>query len=166
MTFVPRLLPNSTMMRIQFNRVRILGIFLDSSYILGLCHPLDPNHKASVRLFRAMAGGIHGLIFTSTFVIAETATLVLVRTSNNNRILDKFHEMFSGSTRVVRMLEVNVAIQEEIWALFKNHNKKAKTKKEYLSFVDASNVVLCRRNEIDKIASFDGDFDAYLQRVD
>ncbi len=112
-----------------------------------------------------MAGGIHGLIFTSTLVIAEAATLILVRTSNDNRIIDKFHEMFSGSTRVVRVLEVNAAVLEEIWTLFKNHNKKAKTKKECLSFVDASNVVLCRRNEIGKIASFDGDFDAYLQKI-
>ncbi|MEX2684875.1 MAG: type II toxin-antitoxin system VapC family toxin [Candidatus Sigynarchaeota archaeon] len=154
------------MTRIQFNRVRILGIFLDTSFFLGLCHPLDPNHKTSVRMFRAMAGGNYGLIFTSTFVIAETATLILIRTSNNNRIIDKFHEMFSGSTRVVRLLDVNVAILEDIWTLFQNHNKKAKTKKQYLSFVDASNVVLCRHNEIDKIASFDGDFDTYLQRID
>lgn len=106
------------------------------------------------------------MIFTSTFVIAETATLILVRTSNNNKIIDKFHEMFSGSTRFVRLLDVNVAILEDIWTLFIKHNKKATTKKEYISFVDASTVVLCRRHEIDKIASFDGDFDAYLQRIE
>jgi predicted nucleic acid-binding protein len=112
-----------------------------------------------------MAGGIHGLIYTSTMVIAETATLILARTNNSNRVIEKFHEMFKGTTRFIRVLDVSSTMLEDVWSLFNNHNKKAKTKKEYLSFVDASNIFLCRRNEIEKIASFDGDFDAYLQRA-
>ena len=142
-----------------------MAIFLDSSFFLGLCHPNDPCHGNSVRLFRSMAGGTHGLIYTSTFVIAETSTLILARTNNSNKIIAKFHEMFQGTTRFIRVLDVCSNVLDDIWNLFINHNKKAKTKKEYLSFIDASNVFLCRRNEIEKIASFDGDFDAYLQRV-
>jgi predicted nucleic acid-binding protein len=143
-----------------------MGVFLDTSFFLGLCHPKDPNHKASVRLFRGMATGNQGLLYTSTYVIAETATIILVRTANDPRLIEKFYGMVEGAAPFARIIDIDKNGLIDVWALFKAHNKNAKAKNEYLSFVDASNIVLCRRNDIQRIASFDGDFEPYIQRIE
>ena len=138
---------------------------MDSSFFLGLCHPKDTYHKMSVRILKESSKGIYGLIYTSPYVIAETATLILIRTQNNNDIIEKFYDLIFGNTRIIRVLDWNKTVDEESWLLFKNHNKTAKAKQEYLSFVDATNIVFCRNNEIDKIAAFDGDFKPYLNVI-
>ena len=51
------------------------------------------------------------------------------------------------------------------WNIFLIHNQKAKDNRNYFSFVDASNIAICREKEIPNILTVDTDFDAYLTRI-
>lgn len=142
-----------------------MGIFIDTSFFLGLIHPKDVNHSRSVELLKEMSRGKFGLIYTSSFIIAETATIILIRTKNNGELLQDFYDLIYGPDQFIRMIPWSHTLEKNTWQIFQAHNIKAKTKKEYLSFIDASNISYCRNFKIEQIIGFDGDFDPYLLRI-
>ena len=142
-----------------------MALFLDTGFFLGLLHPKDPNHATSIRLFRTMSTGKWGLIYSSLLVIGEAATIILIRTQNNTDLLQDFFSLIHGEDHFIRLLPWSPELEKETWQVFLQHNKNAKAKNEYLSFVDASSIYYCRMFKIDSILAFDGDFDAYLQRI-
>lgn len=142
-----------------------MGLFLDTGFFLGLVHPEDLNHKSSKKLLLKASSGKYGLLYTSPFVISEAATVILIRTGNNTSLMHDFHQLLFGDSPIARVLSWSTSLNSKSWRMFFSHNEKAKTKKEFLSFVDASNIVYCREYHIDRIAAFDGDFDPYLIRL-
>ena len=143
----------------------ILGVFLDTGFFLGICHPSDNYNNKSNDLFIKISTGKFGLIYTSPLVISEAATLLLIRTHNNQGLLHDFYDLLYGKDKFIRILPWSKEIEQKTWAFFKTKNNKAKSKKEFMSFVDASNVVYCREYKIDNIIAFDGDFDNFLIRL-
>ncbi len=142
-----------------------LGIFLDSGFFVGLSHPDDPNHAKSLRILRKISTGEYGLIYTSSFVIAESTLVLLIRTNINTTIVEKLREKLYGPQKFVEILPWNASLERRCWDLFLNHNQTAKNKKEILSFVDASSIILCQELLIKEIVAFDGDFDPYLHKI-
>ena len=142
-----------------------MGVFLDTGFFVGLSHPKDEWHERSKENLLEMSTGKYGLIFTSPYVIAETATLILVRTKNNQEIIKKLYQYLYGTKRFVRILPWTAQIEKTTWKIFQEVNKKAKTSKSWLSFVDCSNIAFCRENNIETIATFDNHFDGFLQRL-
>ncbi len=142
-----------------------MGIFLDSGFFLGLLHRKDSNHDLCKDKFKQISSGEFGLIFTSSFVIAETATILLLRTHNNPATLKAFRALIYGNKKFIRIFESDPHINTLAWDIFLIHNEKAKNKRNYLSFVDASNIAICRENGISNILAVDGDFDGYLNRL-
>lgn len=142
-----------------------MGIFLDTGFFLGLCHPADEYHKESVSLLRVMSSGKYGLIYTSPFIIAETATLILVRTRNNQKIIEAFFDLLYGSQSFIRILPWSGRLETKTCELFKKVNKQAQLKKDYMSYVDISNISYCKENQIDNLASFDSHFDSFITRI-
>jgi len=142
-----------------------MGVFLDTGFFLGLLHRKDNNHDSCKHKFKKISSGEFGLIFTSSYVISETATIILLRTHNNPTTLKAFRELIFGKKKFVRIFESNPHINTLSWEIFMNHNRKAKNKRNYLSFVDATNIAISRENGISNILAFDGDFDGYLNRL-
>lgn len=142
-----------------------MGIFLDTGFLMGICHPKDPFHENSKRLLREMSQGTHGLIYTSPYIIAEASTLLLVRTHNHSGRLGKFETLLFGPKKFIRILAWSPTIDVEVFKLFRELNAKATSDKQYLSFIDVSNIYLCRHYQIDKIVSYDSHFDAFLTRI-
>lgn len=142
-----------------------MGIFLDTGFFMGLCHPADEFHANSKKLLLEMSKGNFGLIYTSPLVISETATLILVRTNNNQALLEKFHSYLYGPKKFIRIIPWTAHIEEFTWELFLDVNKKIKERRNWLSFVDVSNIAYCRQNQIQNIASYDNHFDAFLIRI-
>ena len=142
-----------------------MGIFLDSGFFIGLSHPDDPNHGNSLRILRKISTGEYGLIYTSSFVIAESTLVLLIRTNINTAIVEKLRKNLYGPQKFVEILPWNPFLERKCWDLFLNHNRKAKNKKEILSFVDASSIILCQDLLIREIVAYDCDFDPYLQRI-
>ena len=68
-----------------------MGIFLDSGFFLGFCHPKDKYHERSLSIFRKMSTGQFGLIFISNAIIIEASTLLSVRTIHNTKLIDEFY---------------------------------------------------------------------------
>ena len=142
-----------------------MGVYLDSGFFLGLLHRKDTNYNSCKIKFKKISSGEFGLIFTSSYVISETATIILLRTHNNPTTLKAFWGFIYGKKKFVRIFESNPRINTLAWDIFMNHNQKAKKKKNYLSFVDATNIAICRENGISNILAVDGDFDGYLNRL-
>lgn len=142
-----------------------MGVFLDTGFFLGICHPADTYNKRSNELLRAISTGQFGLIYTSPLIISEAATLLLIRTHNNQELINDFYDLLYGENHFARILSWSKEIEQKTWNFFKSKNKKAKSKKEYMSFVDASSVVFCREYKIDNIIAFDGDFDNFIIRL-
>ena len=142
-----------------------MGIFLDTSFFMGLYHPADEFHQNSKKLLLEMSKGKFGLIYTSPLIVAEAATLLMVRTNNNQALLEKFYSYLYGPKRFIRILPWTEKIEELTWKLFLEINEKTKERKNWLSFVDISNIVYCRQNQIQNIASYDIHFDAFLIRI-
>ncbi|MHA1798947.1 MAG: type II toxin-antitoxin system VapC family toxin [Candidatus Helarchaeota archaeon] len=145
--------------------MKAIGVFLDSGFFLGICHPDDANHKRSNELLLLISTGKFGLIYSSPLVISEAATLLLIRTKNNQDLINDFFRLLYGDNQFVRILSWSKEIELKTWNFFKSVNKKAKSKREYMSFVDASNVVFCREYNIDNIITFDRHFDNFLIRL-
>ncbi len=140
-----------------------MAIFLDTGFFLGLVYPNDPYYKRSEELLNILKTGKFGQIFTSTYIIAETLTLVAVRTKNNSVVLKEIEDFFKGSKQIARILRPDEKIESETLKLFLKINKNPK--KKIVSFVDCSNIIFCRKRAIENILAYDRHFDPWLTRV-
>jgi predicted nucleic acid-binding protein len=142
-----------------------MAIFLDSGFFMGLCHPADENHQASVNIFRRMSNEEYGMIYTSPYVIAETATLMMIRTRNNQEKITKFFGYVYGENSFMDVLPWSADLDLKTFTLFQKVNSPNLEKKEWRSFVDVSNIAFCQEFDIDMIAAFDGHFDLFLTLI-
>jgi predicted nucleic acid-binding protein len=139
-----------------------MAILLDSGFFLALSHKKDQNNESAKKLFKKMAQGEFGLIYTTPYIISETSTLILVRTNNNSNLIHDFYELLFGSDKFVRILSWKEELDKKIWNFFITFNSKAKTNKEWLSFVDCSNIIYCKERNIENIATYDGNIASFL----
>jgi predicted nucleic acid-binding protein len=143
-----------------------MAIFLDTGFFTGLYHPNDSHFEKSTEIFQHMSKGEFGLIYTSPHVIAESATLLLVRTRSNLSLLRDFFEDLYGTSKYVSILPWTAELESKTWELFFKVNKKHQEKKQARSFTDISNLVYCQEYQITHIVSYDEQFKGYLQVVD
>ncbi len=130
---------------------------------MGLVDPTDDHYDRSVELLNILKTGVHGQIYTSIYVMAETGTLVAIRTHNNSKILKQIENLFHGTQQIALLLRSNDLEEKQFWKLFQKINRNSKQRT--VSFVDCSNIELCRIHLIDKIISFDSHFDSWLTRI-
>lgn len=142
----------------------IMGIFLDSGFYTGLIHPKDEHRQDSLRLLDIIKEGTYGAVYTTNYIMAETATLCAVRSERNPKVLASCKEFFTGALKIAIIIYVRDVHDEETWKLFQSVNQDPSIKKP-LSFVDCSSIIMARQFRIDHIASFDPHFDAWLTRV-
>ena len=144
-----------------------MAIFLDTGFFLGLIHAKDANFQRAQELLIDIQTGIYGQIYSSRLVMAETATIVAVRTHQNPKALKKARGLFTGNLQIATILSLTETTEEDTWNIFikANSTEKPPKKKKILSFVDCSNVALCKEHGIEKIAAFDGDFKGWLEVI-
>ena len=142
-----------------------MAIFLDTGFYLGLVHPSDDNASRAGEILSELSQGTHGLLYTSNLIIAETTTLTAARTLANPLVLKGLERMIWDEDRLAEVLIVTPEIETKAWALFQKVNAKIRTKRELMSFVDVTSVILAQLHQIDLIASFDSHFDQFLTRI-
>ena len=76
-------------------------------------YPNDPYYKRSEELLNILKTGKYGQIFTSTYIIAETLTLVAIRTKNNSVVLKEIEDFFIGGKQIARILRPDEQIESE-----------------------------------------------------
>lgn len=140
-----------------------MAIFLDTGFYVGLLHPKDEYYKRSYQILTELKTGIHGQIFTSNLIMSESATLVALRTQKNPRAMQIIQQYFIGNEQIAIILRLNEDLEKDAWTVFQELNSK-KTDK-VISFVDCTNIALCRHYSIEKILSYDDHFDGWLTRI-
>ena len=67
----------------------------------------------SVKIFRDLSQGAYGLIYSSPYVISETSTLLMVRTQNNENLIENFFSDLYGNTKFISILPWSSQIERE-----------------------------------------------------
>ena len=142
-----------------------MAILLDTGFLLGLVHPKDNNAFRAGEILNDLSQGIHGLLYTSNLIIAEATTLTAARSLANPIVLKGLEKMIWGEDRLAEILIVTPEIEIKAWTLFQKVNAKIKTKRDLMSFVDVTSVILAQLHQIDLIVSFDSHFDQFLTRI-
>lgn len=82
--------------------------------------------------------------------MAESATLAAVRTGKNIQIIQNIRELFLGSEQIAIILRSNKNIENDAWDMFQKVNRKDAS--VIVSYVDCTNIILCRYYSIEKIS--------------
>ncbi len=123
-------------------------IFLDTSLLVAYIVDKDSNHGRAISLINDIVSGKYGSAVTSDYIFDETVTVVLVRT--------KSMEAAVTSGRLIResvaILPVGDSVFEKSWNIFKNQRSTM------FSFTDCTILALIAENHVDRLATFDGEF--------
>lgn len=141
-----------------------MAIILDTGFYAGLIHPKDEHRQDSFRVLDAIKDGTYGAVFTSNYIVAETATLCAVRSGRNPAVLATCAAHFTGPLRVATIINARDVHDADTWTLFQKLVADPSLK-HTVSFVDCSTIVLARQLGIEHVASYDQHFDAWLHRV-
>lgn len=142
-----------------------VGVFLDTGFYLGLCHPKDKYAELSEKILKELATGNYGVLYTSYFIINEVTTLAAIRSKNNINVFNHLEKLLWGSEKIATILPFDLNFERETWQLFKKINTTDLKEKKPMSYTDISSIVLCNHHQIEYIVSFDSHFDGFLQRM-
>lgn len=139
-----------------------MSVFVDTGVFVAAQNRRDKLHDAAVAALKDVATGKLGRAFTSDYVFDETVTLTRGRTGSlaeaskvASRILGR-----PPIPRVFDMLMVTGPAFREALRVLESYEDKP------FSFTDATSVALVRQRAIERILSFDGDFDGIVERLD
>jgi hypothetical protein len=126
-------------------------------------HDTDATrHEAATTALDAVYDGEFGQPYVSDFIFDETITLTRTRTGSFDvaaRLSDRLlgHE---GFPQVFELLRVSAGPFSDAVDVFERHDDQE------LSFTDATTVALAERHGIDRVLSFDDDFNGIAPRLD
>jgi len=127
-------------------------IFVDTSAFLALVNEKDNNHIAAKTFLEGIKNGKVKVrkIITSDYIIDETLTRI--RYSVGHKEAVKWGKDILAS-RVVEKADVGKEIFDLAWELFETYEDKK------LSFTDCTSFALMKKKGIERVFSFDGDFE-------
>lgn len=125
---------------------------MDTSAFLALVNEKDENHAAAIQFLEEIKNGKIRIkkIITSDYIIDETLTRIRYSVGHNEAI-----EWGSDilASKVVEKMEIGSEIFEYSWEIFQTYNDKK------LSFTDCTSFALMKKKGIEKVFSFDSDFE-------
>jgi len=139
-----------------------MSIFVDTGVFYAHHDVNAPRHDDAVAAFEAILDGEYGQPYTSDYVLDEAVTLTRKRL-NSFEAADGIANRILGDGSYPSLVEVlytgpdEVAAALETFRTYDDHS---------LSFTDAMTVALCERHGIDRVCSFDDDFDGIITRVE
>lgn len=125
-------------------------IFIDTSVLVAFIVDKDTNHGKAVSLMEEIVVGKHGPAITSEYVFDETVTVVLVRSKSLDLAI-KTGDLINESMPIIDVCSIAF---ESSWNRFKNQ------KGTRFSFTDCTILEAVESNHIDKLATFDKEFDS------
>ncbi len=114
-------------------------IFLDTGFYIALVNPKDKFYKRAPEILMDLQEGVYGQPFTSHFIMAECATLIAIRTRNNQIAIELLKEYFIGKSQIAICLRSNEELEKSAWDLFCKVNFTEK--EQPMSFVDCTNIL-------------------------
>ncbi|MGQ4554908.1 PIN domain-containing protein [Halobellus sp. GM3] len=131
--------------------------------VLYADHDTDATrHDSAAAALEAVYDGEMGHPYISDYVFDEAITLARRRTgsfSSAKHLSDRLRGV-RGYPAVYEMLHVSATVFDDAVAVFERYDDQR------LSFTDATTIALTERHSIDRVLSFDDDFDGIVQRTD
>ena len=134
-----------------------MAVFLDTGIFVAARNSRDSNHARATELLERALKGEFGAVYTSDYVVGEAVTTALLRT-NNHEIASNVGRLALVSPRV-ETLYTGVAEFRSSWERFQKLGRRA------MSFTDCVSLTHMERRGVDKIMSFDSDFDGLAARI-
>lgn len=139
-----------------------MTVLIDTG-VLYADHDTDATrHDAASDALEAVYNGEYGLPYVSDYIYDETVTLTLTR-SGSFPAAKRLGERLRGADpypQTYELLHVSIGVFTDAVELFERYDDQA------LSFTDATTTALSERHDIDRVMSFDDDFDGIVERVD
>jgi predicted nucleic acid-binding protein len=138
-------------------------ILLDTGFYTALLDPTDKYYARAPEILAEIRSGALGRAYTTSFVMAESATLIAIRSRKNSIAIDGMRNLFLGEDCIALLLRPSESTEAKAWDLFVkiNQDKKDRT----MSFVDCTNVILAQQHHIRAIVAFDGHYDAWIRCI-
>jgi predicted nucleic acid-binding protein len=139
-----------------------MSFFIDTGVWYAQHDQDAPRHKAAdTALRRALSGELGGL-FTSGHILDEAVTLTRSRTTEF-RGVHRLATRILGSPGQPAPVNLLVADLDHLTAAL---GVLDRYQDQPLSFTDASTIAFMREHAIDRLLSFDSDFDGIVTRVE
>lgn len=139
-----------------------MSVFVDTDVFFAHQDRRASQHDVAKRAMTLVAKGAWGHAFTSDHVFGESVTLTRARMKSHahvhtivNRILGR-----DPHPHVFDLLTVTGPVFRDAVRIVETYQDKA------LSFTDATTIALVQRRGIDRVLSFDQDFDGIVPRLD
>ena len=123
-----------------------MSVFVDTSALLALLNRYERLHENALRIWSRL-DDVNEALFTSSYVLAETAALVQNRLGM--AIAREFHEAVVPALKVIW---VNEELHRQGVATLLTVNRRD------LSLVDCVSFAVCRRIAIEQVFGFDAHF--------
>jgi uncharacterized protein len=132
-------------------------VFIDTGVFVAANNKSDKNHTRATELMKQALEGKFGEIFTSDYVIDESITTALART-RDHRIAISTGSFIIESPRIQKIY-TDVGDFENAWSKFQKLGNK------HMSFTDCISLSHIDKKKIERIMSFDSDFDGLVARI-
>jgi len=130
--------------------VIFLKVFIDAGPFIAISNKDDPDHKDALKQFAKIAK-TKGIFFTSDYVLDEVLSFATRKTKNPDIVLGA--DRLIQESANIRLLKVDEEILTNSKIFLKRYPSML------LSLTDWTSLTLARKYAIEKIYSYDSDFD-------
>jgi predicted nucleic acid-binding protein len=134
-----------------------MAVFIDTGILVAVRNRSDNMHAAAARLMEAALKGRYGRMCTSDFVLDEAITTTLARTHRHD--LAAITGRFVIDSPRIELLSVGRDHFDMAWKKFLSLSKRP------MSFTDCTTMALMEAHGIEKVMSFDAEFDDFVERI-
>jgi len=134
-----------------------LAVFLDTGLFVAVNNKSDKNHGRATLLLEKALKGEYGILFTSDYVIDEAVTTALARTHD-------YQIAFNTGSSIIESMSIEKAFTGPGEFLL-GWQKFQKFKRKPLSFTDCVSLAHMDKRGIERIISFDSEFDGLTTRL-
>jgi predicted nucleic acid-binding protein len=132
---------------------------IDTGIFIAFNNTKDVNHNRALTLVREIVEGKHGAAFTTDYIFDEAVTTALVRTGKHKIAIELGNQILGVNVKFVNIIQVDLASFSQAWKLFNKYIDKK------LSFIDCISIAVIENYGLNKIVSFDKDFDGIVPRL-
>ncbi len=134
-----------------------MAIFIDTGVFVAVRNKRDKNHARGRELMEKALKGDYGVIYTSDYVIDESVMTALARTHDYQIALNT-GRLIIESPRIEKVYTSSAEFQMA-WLRFQ------KLRQRPMSFTDCVSLSHMEKRGVERIMSFDSEFDGQATRI-
>ena len=134
-----------------------MAVFIDTGIFVAANNKSDKNYSRARDLMKEALEGKYGIVYTSDYVIDEAITTALART-RDHRIAMNTGSFIIDSPRIQKIYTDSDDFVAA-WEKFQKFGKKP------MSFTDCISLAHVDHRKIERIMSFDSEFDGLALRI-